>query len=361
MDVSLESRATAAEELPRRSNSFDQLRLFAALLVLAGHSYPLTAQIAPAFLGRPLHGLGLEIFFAISGYLVAESLARDSNPLRFLAKRALRILPALWVATAVLLVFGLCVTSLAPIEYLTNAGTLSFLKNAVLDIHYALPGVFTGNPYPSAINGSWWSLPYEVTLYVALLACVVVGRRFGVAILVALYAGLTIAQQLGTGFGRSEQFLSISGLFVAGAALSALQGIVRPNAYVALVYLLAAFLLQNELQDWYMPMLLAYCVVSFGLQPNPMPELSRPLGDPSYGTYLYAFAVQQAIVALVPGIDPVVLTLLSAPPAIVLGILSWRIVERPALALKPRMPAIRSKPGMSVGTGQIAASVGRDA
>lgn len=356
MDVRLESRATAAEELPRRSNSFDQLRLFAALLVLAGHSYPLTAQVAPAFLGRPLHGLGLEIFFAISGYLVAQSLARDSNPLRFLAKRALRILPALWVATAVLLVFGLCVTSLAPLEYLTNAGTLSFLKNAALDIHYALPGVFTGNPYPSAINGSWWSLPYEVTLYVALLACVVFGRRFGVAILVSLYAGLTIAQ-----LGGSEQFLSISGFFVAGAALSALQGIVKPNAYVALVCLLAAFLLQNELQDWYMPVLLAYCVVSFGLQPNPMPELSRPLGDPSYGTYLYAFAVQQAIVALVPGIDPVVLTLLSAPPAILLGILSWRFVERPALALKPRMPAIRSKPGMSAGTGQMAAPVGRDA
>ncbi|HQZ11847.1 MAG TPA: acyltransferase [Devosia sp.] len=324
-----------------RANSFDQLRLFAALLVLAGHSYPLTMNIAPTFLGRSLHTLGLEIFFAISGYLVAESIARDPHPLRFLAKRALRIFPALWVATAILLIFGLTITNLRPIDYLQSTQTTSFLKNLVLDIQHALPGVLVDNPYGPAINGSWWSLPFEVMLYLLLLLCMFIGRRFGIFLIIAIYAALTVLQQSGVSNGRLNLFLTVGGFFVAGAALSALKRTAPPNALVALLLLLIAFLLRNEMQNWYMPALLAYCVVSFGLMADRMPIVARWLGDPSYGTYLYAFGAQQAVIAITPGIGPLLVTLLSAPIAVLLGVLSWRFVERPVLGLKPRRPVGR--------------------
>lgn len=327
------SRSASAKEQQR--NSFDQFRLLAALLVISGHSYPMTSHVAPMFLGRSLHILGVEIFFSISGYLIAESLIRDRNPLRFLAKRALRILPALWLATLVLLLFGLCVTSLTPIAYLTDVKTLAFLKNFVLDIHYALPGVFEGNPQGSVMNGSWWSLPYEVILYVSLLACTIIGRRWNVLIFAAGFVALTIAQQAGMVGGRLDLFLSFGSFFAAGAVMSAIKPVLRPNAFAALMALLAAVLLQNGMQHWYMPALVAYCVVSFGHEPDRMPKVSGWLGDPSYGTYIYAFAVQQTIVALYRDIDPVVLTLVASPIAVILGIISWRMVERPALALKP--------------------------
>jgi hypothetical protein len=33
-----------------------------------------------------------------------------------------------------------------------------------------LPGVFTGNPYRNAVNGSLWTLPNEVAMYLILVS-----------------------------------------------------------------------------------------------------------------------------------------------------------------------------------------------
>jgi peptidoglycan/LPS O-acetylase OafA/YrhL len=58
------------------------------------------------------------------------------------------------------------------------------------------------------------------------------------------------------------------------------------------------------------------------------------LGDYSYGTYIYAWPVQQTFVALVPGIAPFQLLALSLPFVLLLACMSWHLVERPALGMK---------------------------
>jgi peptidoglycan/LPS O-acetylase OafA/YrhL len=71
-----------------------------------------------------------------------------------------------------------------------------------------------------------------------------------------------------------------------------------------------------------------------------MPGLSHPVlalrHDFSFGTYLYGWPVQQALVQLVPAAGA--LWLLAPSLAITLGVaaLSWFLVERPALSLKVR-------------------------
>src|SRR5690606_11509196 len=89
---------------------------------------------------------------------------------RFLMRRGLRLFPALIVLLALtVLVLGAMLTTLPLKEYATNGSTVRyFLYNAVLYPVYGLPGVFPDNPYPNAVNGSLWSLPVEVSMYLLL-------------------------------------------------------------------------------------------------------------------------------------------------------------------------------------------------
>ena len=79
-------------------NNLTALRWFAAGLVLYGHAFVFLGLPEPLFLQWASMGpLGVYIFFAISGYLVAQSWQRDPSLPRFLAKRILRIFPGLLV------------------------------------------------------------------------------------------------------------------------------------------------------------------------------------------------------------------------------------------------------------------------
>jgi peptidoglycan/LPS O-acetylase OafA/YrhL len=73
-------------------------------------------------------------------------------------------------------------------------------------------------------------------------------------------------------------------------------------------------------------------------------RLTRP-GDVSYGIYLLAFPVQQAIFELWGGSgpSPLVLALLAFPVAYLLALASWHGVEQRALALKHRFEIPRKR------------------
>src|SRR4051812_25724777 len=88
-----------------RHNGFTALRLGAGLFVLFTHSYVLLGQGEAEPLARltqylSFSGLGVDTFFAISGYLICQSLLRQASPRAYLARRCLRILPALAVMVA---------------------------------------------------------------------------------------------------------------------------------------------------------------------------------------------------------------------------------------------------------------------
>ena len=55
------------------------------------------------------------------------------------------------------------------------------------------------------------------------------------------------------------------------------------------------------------------------------------LGDYSYGVYVFAFPMQQFLVSRFGINEPITLFALAFPATLVLAILSWHIVERPAL------------------------------
>src|ERR671933_330026 len=139
-----------------RDNAFDALRLLGAVLVLVSHSFALAGVAEPKLGKSSLGVIGVEIFFAISGFLVTASWLSDPRPRAFLAKRALRILPALIVTVALTaFLLGPLLTTLSAGSYETASGTASYVVDNIVavltggtvrDVAYALPGVFGGNP-----------------------------------------------------------------------------------------------------------------------------------------------------------------------------------------------------------------------
>lgn len=76
----------------RHADNFAFLRLLAATLVLYSHQRALTGRPEPTFIGiHSWGGLGVMIFFSISGFLVAQSWERDPHAGRFFARRLLHL------------------------------------------------------------------------------------------------------------------------------------------------------------------------------------------------------------------------------------------------------------------------------
>jgi len=71
--------------------------------------------------------------------------------------------------------------------YFGNPDSWSYFQNIALYIHYQLPGVLETNPYPGVVNGSLWSLPAEIFMYLIVPAVgqIVAQQRFRYGFLLA--------------------------------------------------------------------------------------------------------------------------------------------------------------------------------
>jgi peptidoglycan/LPS O-acetylase OafA/YrhL len=296
------------------------------------------------------------MFFAMSGFLIAKSWTDQPRTLPFAAKRALRLLPGLAVAvTLTALVMGPLVTTLSPGAYLTSLDPYVYVvRNAFLiTFSGTLPGVFTDNVYPNAVNGSLWTLPVEACAYVgAALLGLMTGLRRPVVLLGLLVLALALlsprvdlASHLSHGGGgvASADFnivLTVLGAFCAGMLIwSARDRVVL--RWPILLGLLALWVVswRSNWQPLALDLFVSYAVIFAAFRlPEAARALTRRVGDLSYGVYIYAFPIQQLVAHLWgPGLTPGVMFLLATPPVVALAYCSWRLVEAPALALKRRV------------------------
>ena len=87
-------------------------------------------------------------------------------------------------------------------------------------------------------------------------------------------------------------------------------------------------------------LIIPFATLSFGVASWPGIRRTARFGDFSYGVYIYAFPVQQTIVALTSNALPFAVGLAaSALATLALAFLSWHVVERQALKLKPSRTA----------------------
>ena len=86
------------------------------------------------------------------------------------------------------------------------------------------------------------------------------------------------------------------------------------------------------------PLVLPYLLLSLG-EKLPFRNWER-FGDYSYGTYIYAFVIQQCLVVLgVNSHGPWIFLASSIALSVMAGVLSWYLVERPSVWIGERLLA----------------------
>lgn len=341
-----------------RGNSFDALRIGAALCVFFGHQCDLAGRPEPTLgpLGISLSNSGLFVFFAVSGYLVAQSLAREPRPVGFLAARALRIYPGAAANAAFCVLLGAAVTSLPPGPYWADGRTWAYLVHGVAILlpptRFELPGTFAEARWAS-VDTPIWTLKYELICYIGLLGLGTASRWSGVAIARLLAAGaaallLGYLWRISAGpppeaevfYAHVNGFnlLRFGMVFCAGALYAAVGDDRRRLALALVPAALVVWAPTAEVARAGLLLLAVPLSIEVGRSPLLFSRRYRAFGDLSYGLYLYSYPMQVLSVTRLPrglGFWPEALVALAAAGA--LAALSWTLVEGPALRLKRRV------------------------
>ena len=344
-----------AFSLKDRNNNFTLIRFFAAFSVLYGHSYALSlgvngsedpiSRVLINVFGESLPSFSVNLFFVSSGFLVSASYIQRESLIAFIEARILRIFPALIVAVlfCVFIIGAFATTDSLPNYFLSPATWGFFKHNAFLiaGIQFDLPNVFVGNPYPVSVNGSLWTLPIEIWMYfwVAVFGSLSLLKDEKLFNLFFIVISLMYAQSENNFYlaydSRSAQ---LALYFMLGVFFQVNREKLSLNLrglgwLVILVYLFDEFHIAFFIKS----ICFAYLVLFLALhQKLRLPSLDH-WGDISYGLYIYAFPIQQMIANIIPDVQPISMFMLSAVVTVTLALLSWHLVEKPALKMKGKI------------------------
>ncbi len=326
---------------------FDGVRLFAALSVIFSHAYFVAGSEGdePFFrLLGPQNILGLYgvfTFFGISGFLLARSLDRDSGIVQFVINRVLRIYPGfIFCVLVTALLIGPAITELPWLRYLERPELAAYVKTALTCMcdMGGLPGVYVSHgadKHLAVVNGSLWSLSFEVLSYLLLAGLWLALRNVravGLCLAALTVATIAFPSLIDRGFAGVAYTLPY---FAGGVVMYAvyrrfgLDG--RIAAGCAVAFLICCFV---GIQRQAFAIFGTYLVVYFGTRPNIGSRIAARAGDLSYGIYLFGWPVEQLVKQQTGTTSPALLMALALPLVLAAAAVSCHLVERPALRLK---------------------------
>jgi exopolysaccharide production protein ExoZ len=318
---------------PERTAPIEALRAVAALAVAAFHfQLDLARALPQTHLPDLIRGAaGVDVFFVISGFVIARSAAAatpDHGAGHFAARRLIRIVPLYWSVTLL---------------YLVLAAMLPDRGNT-----FTLPMVlasFAFIPYPRAdgfmqpVIGQGWSLNYEMLFYAIYAVAIAMSRRHASwiaigalvefwtsSIMLEFAAGIVLAELYARGWRLSRR-LALAG--VAAAVAFFLFAPIPPTEFNA-----------GRVLWLGLPSLLL--VASLALTDRPLIPVWRwviLLGAASYAMYLLHSLPNRAVIAVMfrLGLDAgnmlVFTTTLAVALAgtVALSVIVYTFFERPVM------------------------------
>lgn len=343
---------TLADKAAGKDNNLNLIRFLAAMAVLFSHAFALVLgnyHMEPlrTGLGMSPGDIGVDLFFLASGFLVSGSLMHRKSLLDYLWARFLRIYPALIVMLL------LCVFVVGPwfgvlpfAQFLRMPGTRRFLVENLILVRGAeigLPGVFHHLPWRDVVNGSLWTMTYEVRLYLilgfswALLGLAGPRGRKIFAAFVALSALVCLGFHLDVVRRDAlDPYPRLYYMFATGVVFQIWKGRIAlswPIFLVAVGVLVCCLPGRMAWQIAY-PLLIPYVMFFLAYVPGGFLRSFNRVGDCSYGLYIYSFPVQQIWVALYPGIGIGTLIASSSFTVLPIAMVSWHFLEKRALGMK---------------------------
>ncbi|MFC0169070.1 acyltransferase family protein [Pseudoduganella danionis] len=348
----MQAPRTLASAIASNDNSFNLVRLIAALLVVLFHAGehntvaagpdPLSALMLPV---ADIGALAVDVFFVLSGLFITQSWMRDPDLLRFTVRRVARLVPGLLVCLALTTCVAVIwfspkgmagLADAAPWRYIVNGAMLHWLVYIIPPSELAIPDVLGG----AALNGSLWTVYWEGRMYVmvALIgAAAILPMRSWMMVMSLLLA--LAAFQFPTVLAGYIWEARLWSLFLCGMLLQTLAEQVRIGVRPFLVACVLLALNSTRWLDLEHQALTVFGVNLVAVTLALWVGSSRLLGsrwlqrhDYSYAIYIYHWPVMLMLKAVLPPVG--IWAMLAATLAIVLplSVFSWHCVEAPALA-----------------------------
>ena len=356
-------RFRLADLLKREANNLDLIRLICSCMVIFGHAfflvddphYPFeTWDPVSRYLGYQgvyISSLAVKVFFFISGLLITDSLLSKKSVTAFLLARFFRVWPAL-IALLLITVFGLgpMYTNLKPAEYFTHRDTYRYLwENLLMIADPTLPGVFVNNPLPNQVNGSIWTLAYEIAAYLGILVLYVLkitrSRLIcSVIVLLLLVDPLLSHSLLFPWMPVNPQINYLPPCFALGAWLVLFKDRITIGASVVAGMAILFLFGKSTILGPYLFFLTLFVSILY-LSALPFVRKIKIPADLSYGTFLWGFLIQQIMAANFARRGLIFNLGWSLLLALIMGFLSWHLVEKRAIAAGHRYAKIRPPRG----------------
>lgn len=337
----------------------DAIRGIAILLVVVAHAFPARFKVGGT--------VGVALFFTLSGFLITSLLieeGRRRGTIRlaaFYGRRARRLLPALVVFLATMLLLGLVLGPLiaTPTQVLWS---LLYCQNLVL-----------ASDARGGALGHTWTLSIEEQFYLLWPLLVVVLARMGARRMTVVVAAVAMIASIGLRVGIGSSSMPIARMYfgtdtnaclVLAGCLLALWRLDRPPGRparpVAVAALAVACVLGavpvNRLSLTFAPVLasglavIAIAAATAGPHGEHSPRLLVHVGRRAYGLYLWHYPLVWVVRGVLPGSRWLVIPALLAASWLLTWI-SWHFVEEPFSRRRRTGAVLAVRPTATVAVG----------